>query len=47
MDVINLQFQQQIDSSIQTLQTQIGQLATSMNAIQQTQGSNQLLPKQL
>ncbi|GAU10914.1 hypothetical protein TSUD_426930, partial [Trifolium subterraneum] len=38
----NLQFQQRTDSSIQTLQTQIGQLATSMNAMQQAQGSNQL-----
>ncbi|XP_050916638.1 uncharacterized protein LOC127131768 [Lathyrus oleraceus] len=42
MAVNNLQFQQQIDSSIQTLQTQIGQLTTSMNAIQQAQGSNQI-----
>ncbi|XP_050909288.1 uncharacterized protein LOC127123071 [Lathyrus oleraceus] len=39
--VNNLQFQQRIESSIQTLQTQIGQLATSMN-ITQSQGSNQL-----
>ncbi|XP_050896512.1 uncharacterized protein LOC127103284 [Lathyrus oleraceus] len=42
MAVNNLQFQQQTDSSIQTLQTQIEQLATSMNAMQQAQGSNQL-----
>ncbi|XP_050878237.1 uncharacterized protein LOC127082059 [Lathyrus oleraceus] len=40
--VNNLQFQQRINSSIQTLQTQIGQLATSMNAMQQAQRSNQL-----
>ncbi|XP_050909494.1 uncharacterized protein LOC127123306 [Lathyrus oleraceus] len=39
--VNNLQFQQRTESSIQTLQTQIGQLATSMNAMQ-SQGSNQL-----
>jgi hypothetical protein len=39
--VNNLQFQQRTKSSIQTLQTQIGQLATSMNAMQ-SQGSNQL-----
>src|SRR3954463_2109876 len=37
----NLQYQQQIDSTLQTLQTQIGQLATLVNAMQQTQGSNQ------
>src|SRR3954471_14427318 len=37
----NLQYQQQIDSTLQTLQTQIGQLATLMNAMQQAQGSNQ------
>ncbi|XP_050877709.1 uncharacterized protein LOC127081499 [Lathyrus oleraceus] len=42
MVVNNLQFQQRTDSSIQTLQTQIGQLATSMNAMQQAQGANQL-----
>ncbi|XP_050901959.1 uncharacterized protein LOC127108516 [Lathyrus oleraceus] len=42
MAVNNLQFQQQTDSSIQTLQTQIGQLATLMNTMQQAQGSNQL-----
>lgn len=39
--VNNLQFQQRTESSIQTLQTQMGQLATSMNAMQ-AQGSNQL-----
>ncbi|XP_050919365.1 uncharacterized protein LOC127136899 [Lathyrus oleraceus] len=39
--VNNLQFQQRTKSSIQTLQTRIGQLATSMNAMQ-SQGSNQL-----
>src|SRR3954470_10332197 len=37
----NLQYQQQIDSTLQTLQRQIGQLATLMNAMQQAQGSNQ------
>src|SRR3954463_8520874 len=37
----NLQYQQQVDSTLQTLQTQIGQLATLMNAMQQAQGSNQ------
>ena len=37
----NLQFQQQIDYNLQTLQTQIGQLATLMNVMQQAQGSNQ------
>src|SRR3954471_17682442 len=37
----NLQYQQQIYSTVQTLQTQIGQLATLLNAMQQTQGSNQ------
>src|SRR3954466_7266660 len=37
----NLQYQQQIDSTLQTLQTQIGQLASLMNAMQQAQGSNQ------
>jgi hypothetical protein len=42
MVVNSLQFQQRTDSSIQTLQTQIGQLATSMNVMQQAQGSNQL-----
>ncbi|XP_050915982.1 uncharacterized protein LOC127131088 [Lathyrus oleraceus] len=42
MAVNNLQFQQHTDSNIQTLQTQIGQLATLMNAMQQAQGSNQL-----
>ncbi|XP_050919228.1 uncharacterized protein LOC127136747 [Lathyrus oleraceus] len=39
--VNNLQFQQRTESSIQTLQTQIGQLTTSMNDMQ-SQGSNQL-----
>jgi hypothetical protein len=42
MVVNSLQFQQRIDSSIQTLQTQIGQLVTSMNILQQAQGSMQL-----
>ncbi|XP_050876824.1 uncharacterized protein LOC127080551 [Lathyrus oleraceus] len=42
MVVNNLQFQQRTNSSIQNLQTQIGQLATSMNVMQQDQGSNQL-----
>ncbi|XP_050888339.1 uncharacterized protein LOC127093454 [Lathyrus oleraceus] len=42
MAVNELQFQQRTDSSIQTLQTQIGQFSTSMNAMQQAQGSNQL-----
>src|SRR3954468_14805063 len=37
----NLQYQQQVDSTLQTLQTQIGQLSTLMNAMQQAQGSNQ------
>src|SRR3954471_7397549 len=37
----NLQYQQQIDSTLQTLQTHIGQLATLMNAMQQVQGSKQ------
>src|SRR3954464_1844348 len=37
----NLHYQQQIDSTLQTLQTQIGQLSTLMNAMQQAQGSNQ------
>src|SRR3954463_1593626 len=37
----NLQYQQQIDSTLQTLQTQIGQLATFVNAMQQAKGSNQ------
>src|SRR3954468_16664628 len=37
----NLQYQQQIDSTLHTLQTQIGQLATLLNAMQQAQGSNQ------
>jgi cell division septum initiation protein DivIVA len=37
----NLQFQQQVDSTLKTLQTQIGQLATLVNAMQQAQGSNQ------
>src|SRR3954468_12371689 len=37
----NLQYQQQIDYTLQTLQTQIGQLATLMNVMQQAQGSNQ------
>ena len=41
MAVNNLQFQQRTDSSIQTLHTQMGQLATQMNAMQ-SQGSNQL-----
>ncbi|XP_050875455.1 uncharacterized protein LOC127079088 [Lathyrus oleraceus] len=41
LPVNNLQFQQRTESSIQTLQTQIGQLATSINAMQ-SQGSNQL-----
>ncbi|XP_050916114.1 uncharacterized protein LOC127131226 [Lathyrus oleraceus] len=42
MVVNNLQFPQRTDSIIQTLQTHIGQLATSMNVMQQAQGSNQL-----
>jgi hypothetical protein len=42
MIVNSLQFQQRTDYSIQTLQTQIGQLATSMSVMQQAQGSNQL-----
>lgn len=37
----NLQFHKQMNSSIQNLETQIGQLATSKNAYQ-AQGSNQL-----
>jgi hypothetical protein len=37
----NLQFQQRTDSSIQTLNTQMGQLATQINNMQ-AQGSNQL-----
>ena len=37
----NLQFQQQIDSNLQILQTQIEQLSTLMNVIQQAQESNQ------
>src|SRR3954463_13372036 len=37
----NLQYQQQIDSTLQTLQTQIGQLSTLMNAMQQAQRLNQ------
>ena len=37
----NLKFQQQIDYNLQTLQTQIGQLATLMNVMQQAQGSDQ------
>src|SRR4051812_11898074 len=41
MAMNNLQYQQQIDSTLQTLQTQIGQLSTLMNAMQQAQGSNQ------
>jgi hypothetical protein len=41
MAINNLQYQQQIDSTLQTLQTQIGQLASSINAMQQAQGSNQ------
>jgi hypothetical protein len=40
MVVNTLQFQQRSDSNIHTFQTQIGQLATSMNAIQQAQASN-------
>ncbi|XP_050889432.1 uncharacterized protein LOC127094666 [Lathyrus oleraceus] len=42
MAMNNLQFHQQTDSSIQTLQTQIGQLSILMNAMQQAQGPNQL-----
>lgn len=42
MAINNLQFHQRTNFSIQTLQTQIGQLATSMNVMQQAQGSNQL-----
>ncbi|KAI5426478.1 hypothetical protein KIW84_032058 [Lathyrus oleraceus] len=42
MVVNSLQFQQRTDYSIQILQTQIGQLATSMNVMEQTQGSNEL-----
>ena len=42
MVVNSLQFQQRTNYSIQTLQTQIGQLATSMSDTQQAQGSNQL-----
>ena len=37
----NLQYQQQIDYTLHTLQTQIGQLATLVNVMQQAQGSNQ------
>ena len=37
----NLQYEQQIDSTLQTLQTQIEQLASLMNIMQQAQGSNQ------
>ncbi|XP_045822018.1 uncharacterized protein LOC123914902 [Trifolium pratense] len=41
MSVNNLQFQQRTDASIQTLNTQMGQLATQINNMQ-AQGSNQL-----
>ncbi|XP_045813162.1 uncharacterized protein LOC123907099 [Trifolium pratense] len=41
MAVSNLQFQQRTDTSIQTLTTQMGQLATQINNMQ-AQGSNQL-----
>ena len=41
MAVNNLQFQQRTDSSIQILNTQMGQLATQINNMQ-AQGSNQL-----
>jgi hypothetical protein len=41
MAVNNLQFQQRTDASIQTLNTQMGQLATQINNMQ-AQGSNQL-----
>ncbi|CAJ2671830.1 unnamed protein product [Trifolium pratense] len=41
MSVNNLQFQQRTDASIQTLNTQMGQLATQLNNMQ-AQGSNQL-----
>ncbi|XP_058776313.1 uncharacterized protein LOC131650626 [Vicia villosa] len=41
MAVNNLQFQQRTDTSIQTLTTQMGQLATQINNMQ-AQGSNQL-----
>jgi hypothetical protein len=41
MTANNLQFQQQVDSTLKTLQTQIGQLAILVNAMQQAQGSNQ------
>ena len=37
----NLQFQQRTDATIQNLETQIGQLASSMNQLQ-AQGSSQL-----
>ncbi|KAI9110600.1 hypothetical protein K1719_018466 [Acacia pycnantha] len=37
----NMRFQQRTDTSIQSLQTQIGQLATSLNQLQ-PQGSNSL-----
>ncbi|PNY02674.1 hypothetical protein L195_g025992, partial [Trifolium pratense] len=42
MDANNIQFQQRTDSSIQKMERQIGQLANSINVIQQAQGSNQL-----
>src|SRR3954463_5403426 len=35
----NLQYQQQIDYTLQTLQTQIGQLVTLMNSMQPAQGT--------
>jgi Asp-tRNA(Asn)/Glu-tRNA(Gln) amidotransferase C subunit len=38
----NTQYQQRTDSAMQNMQTQIGQLATSINVLQQAQGSNQL-----
>ena len=41
LTVNNLQYEQQIDSTLQTLQTQIEQLASLMNIMQQAQGSNQ------
>jgi hypothetical protein len=41
MAVNNLQFQQRTDSSIQTINTHIGQLTTQINAMQ-ARGSNQL-----
>ena len=37
----NMQFQQNVQSSIQDMQTQIGQLATTVNQLQ-SQGSGQL-----